>query len=64
MSDEAELVLVPRAALRDDDLLVGVGMDQHGDAAAYRELRQRQARRDDDGQVVAGDDGVRLDGAQ
>jgi hypothetical protein len=64
MSEEAELVLVLRAALRDDDLLVGLAMDHHGDAAAYRELRHRQGRRDDDAQVVAEDDGVRLDGAQ
>jgi hypothetical protein len=39
-------------------------MDHHGDAAAYRELRHRQAGRDDDAQVAAEDDGARLGGAQ
>ena len=65
MSEEAELVLVPRAALRDDDLLVGLAMDHHGDAAAYRELRHRQMGRDGDAvDILSQDDVPRLDGGE
>ena len=57
------LLLVALDALR-DQMVVGELMDDHGEAAPDRELRDRQSGRDDDAQVTAEDDVARLDDAQ